>query len=74
MKRPISIPLCLLVACYVALGQLAAAGAIVFMATHDLDLADGLVTRVALVRGGKLEADAPAEPGIRARYRDLVGR
>jgi len=54
--------------------QLATSGAIVFMATHDLDLADGLVTRVVLVRGGRLEADALAEPGIRARYRDLVGR
>jgi ABC-type multidrug transport system ATPase subunit len=54
--------------------QLAASGAIVFLATHDLELADGLVTRVVLVRGGRLEADAPAEPGIRARYRDLVGR
>jgi ABC-type multidrug transport system ATPase subunit len=54
--------------------QLASSGAIVFMATHDLDLADGLVSRVVLVRGGRLEADAPAEPGIRARYRGLVGR
>src|SRR5712671_3226173 len=32
------------------LRQLAAAGAIVVMATHDLDLADGLVSRVAVVR------------------------
>ena len=29
-------------------------GAIVVLATHDLDLADGLVTRVAVVRGGRL--------------------
>ena len=54
--------------------QIASAGSIVFMATHDLDLADGLVTRVALIRTGKLESDARAEPGLRARYRDLVGR
>lgn len=54
------------------LRRLAASGSIVFVATHDLDLADGLVTRVALVRGGRLVADGPAEPGLRARYRELV--
>jgi heme ABC exporter ATP-binding subunit CcmA len=54
--------------------EIAAAGSIVFMATHDLDVADGLVTRVAVIRGGKIESDAPAEPGLRARYRVLVGR
>ena len=36
------------------LRQLAADGAIVVLATHDLDLADGLVTRVAVVRDGRL--------------------
>lgn len=54
------------------LRQLAAAGCIVFMATHDLDLADGLVTRVALIRGGKLLSDERADSGLRARYRELV--
>jgi ABC-type multidrug transport system ATPase subunit len=52
--------------------QLAAEGAIVVLATHDLDLADGLVTRVALVRDGRLAADEPASPGLRARYRSAV--
>jgi len=55
------------------LQSLAAAGAIVILATHDLDLADGLVTRVAIVRGGKLVTDEPAGTGLRARYRSLVG-
>ena len=55
------------------LRRLAAGGAIVVLATHDLDLADGLVTRVALVRGGRLLSDEPAAPGLRARYRALVG-
>jgi ABC-type multidrug transport system ATPase subunit len=54
------------------LRELAAAGAIVIVATHDLDLADGLVTRVALVRDGKLIADEPASPGLRTRYRALL--
>jgi heme exporter protein A len=55
------------------LRRLAADGCLVVMATHDLDLADGLVTRVAIVRGGKLLADEPAGPALRARYRALVG-
>jgi heme ABC exporter ATP-binding subunit CcmA len=55
------------------LRDLAAAGAIVVLATHDLDLADGLVTRVALVRDGRLLADEPAAAGLRARYRSVVG-
>ena len=55
------------------LRQLAASGAIVLVATHDLDLADGLVTRVALMRDGRLLFDEPAAAGLRARYRSLVG-
>jgi len=53
--------------------RLAADGAIVLLATHDLDLAEGLVTRVALVRDGRLIADEPAGAGLRARYRALMG-
>jgi ABC-type multidrug transport system ATPase subunit len=52
--------------------QLAADGAIVVLATHDLDLADGLITRMVVVRGGRLLSDAPAERGTRQQYRALV--
>ena len=55
------------------LRRLAAEGAIVVMATHDLDVAEGLVTRVAVVRGGRLLADDPASSGLRGRYRTMVG-
>jgi heme exporter protein A len=55
------------------LRALAAGGAIVILATHDLDIADGLVTRVALIRDGRLVSDEPAAAGLRARYRALVG-
>jgi ABC-type multidrug transport system ATPase subunit len=55
------------------LRNLAAAGAMVVMATHDLDLADGLVSHVAVVRGGRLVKDERAGEGLRARYRALVG-
>jgi len=54
------------------LRQLAAAGAIVVLATHDLDLADGLVSRVALVQNGRLAIDEPAAPGLRTRYRSAI--
>jgi ABC-type multidrug transport system ATPase subunit len=56
------------------LRHVAAGGAIVVLATHDLDLADGLVSRVVLVRDGRIIADEPAGPGgLRTRYRALVG-
>jgi heme exporter protein A len=52
---------------------LAAAGAIIVLATHDLDLAEGLVTRVVIVREGRLITDEPGGTGLRGRYRTLVG-
>ncbi len=55
------------------LRRLAADGAIVWLATHDLDLADGLVTHVALMRDGRMLVNEPAAPGLRARYRALIG-
>jgi ABC-type multidrug transport system ATPase subunit len=55
------------------LRRLAAEGAMLVVATHDLDVADGLVTRVAVIRSGRLVSDEPAGPGIRDRYRKLVG-
>ena len=54
------------------LKHLAGAGAIVILATHDLDLADGLISRLAVIRQGKLVADEAAGPGLRARYRALM--
>ena len=45
----------------------------IVLATHDLDLADGLVTRVAIVQDGRLVSDEAAGTGLRARYRTLVG-
>ncbi len=53
--------------------ELAASGAMVVLATHDLDLADGLITRVALGRAGRLLADELASAGLRAQYRSVVG-
>jgi heme exporter protein A len=51
----------------------AAGGAIVILATHDLDVAEGLITRMAVVLRGRLVSAAEAGTGIRAQYRALVG-
>jgi len=51
---------------------LAAKGAIVVIATHDLDLADGLITRMAVVRSGRLLSDGNATGGTRQQYRSLL--
>jgi ABC-type multidrug transport system ATPase subunit len=56
------------------LRRLAADGAIMVLATHDLDLAEGLVTRLAVIREGRVLADEPSVGGVRERYRSLVGR
>jgi len=55
------------------LRAIAAGGAIVVLATHDLDVADGLVTRAVMIKGGRLVADEPAAAGLRARYRRAIG-
>lgn len=54
------------------LRRIASDGAIVVLATHDLDVADGLITRMAVVRGGRLLSDGVAGAGIRQQYRALV--
>jgi heme ABC exporter ATP-binding subunit CcmA len=55
------------------LRAIAGEGAIVLLATHDLDLAEGLVSRVVMIREGRIAADEPAAGGLRARYRALFG-
>jgi len=54
------------------LTTIAAGGAIIVLATHDLDVADGLITRMAVVRSGRLLKEEAAGSGIRHRYRALV--
>jgi heme exporter protein A len=54
------------------LTRLAAEGAIIVLATHDLDVADGLITRMAVVRNGRLLKEEAGGSGIRHRYRALV--
>jgi heme ABC exporter ATP-binding subunit CcmA len=49
-------------------------GAIVVLATHDLDLAEGLLDHAVFLRGGRM-VDAIARPEtLRATYRAVMGR
>lgn len=54
------------------LKRIAADGAIVVLATHDLDVADGLITQMAVVRSGRLLFGGQASTGVRQQYRSLV--
>ena len=50
------------------------AGAIVIVATHDLDLAEGMLDRAVFLRDGRL-ADSVARPeGLRSTYRAVMAR
>jgi ABC-type multidrug transport system ATPase subunit len=55
------------------LKALAEGGAIVVLATHDLELADPLVTRVGIMRDGRLVSHEGSTAGLRERYRSVVG-
>jgi heme exporter protein A len=49
-------------------------GAIVILATHDLDLAEGLLDRALFLRDGRI-VEAMATPGaLRSTYRNVIGR
>ena len=54
------------------LRQLRASGAIVVMATHDFDLADGCVDEAVCLANGKLVPMASEGGSLRQRYRDAV--
>jgi ABC-type multidrug transport system ATPase subunit len=56
------------------LGTLRDSGAIVILATHDLDLAEGLLDEAVFLRDGRV-ASAIAQPErLRSTYRDVMGR
>jgi ABC-type multidrug transport system ATPase subunit len=47
-------------------------GCIVVVATHDLDLAEGLLDRLAVLRDGRLLPVADSSASLRDRYRDTI--
>jgi heme exporter protein A len=56
----------------VRLRQFAADGRIIVVATHDLDIAEGLVTRALILRDGRVVAEHEDGRAVRARYFDAI--
>jgi ABC-type multidrug transport system ATPase subunit len=56
------------------LKELRAEGRIVIVATHDLDVAEGLLDRAAVLREGRLLAIDDTPGPLRQRYRSYVSR
>ncbi len=54
------------------LRELRAAGRIVLLATHDLDIVDGLLDRAVVLRAGRTVPVADAGGSLRERYRTAV--
>ena len=51
---------------------LQASGAIVIVATHDLDVAEGLLTRVLFLRQGRMVGSDVESTRLRARYQAVI--
>lgn len=51
---------------------LQAPGTLVVVATHDLDVAEGLLTRALFLRNGRIVADETGSAGLRRRYLDAI--
>ena len=56
------------------LGTLRDSGAIVILATHDLDLAEGLLDEAVFLRDGRVASAMPRPERLRSTYRDVMGR
>ena len=59
------------------LGRLKAlreSGAIVILATHDLDLAEGLLDQALFLRDGRIVETMSAPGALRSTYRSVIGR
>jgi len=56
------------------LGILRDGGAIVILATHDLDIADGLLDHAVFLRDGRMLESLPRPEALRTTYRAVMGR
>jgi heme ABC exporter ATP-binding subunit CcmA len=56
------------------LDALKRAGAIVIVATHDLDLAEGMFDRAVFLRDGRMAAAIDRPAALRSTYRDVMTR
>jgi len=48
-------------------------GAIVILATHDLELAEGLIDEAVFLREGRIASTMTRPEGLRSAYRDVMG-
>ena len=55
------------------LGTLRESGTIVILATHDLDLAEGLLDEAVFLRDGRVAAAVARPERLRATYRNVMG-
>ena len=56
------------------LGELRAAGSILIVATHDLDLAEGLLDQAVFLRDGRVADSINRPDHLRSVYRDVMAR
>lgn len=56
------------------LRSLRESGAIVILATHDLDLAEGLLDQALFLREGRIVESVVTPGGLRSTYRSVIGR
>ncbi|HEY6360182.1 MAG TPA: ABC transporter ATP-binding protein [Vicinamibacterales bacterium] len=56
------------------LDSLRGAGAIVILATHDLDVADGLLDHAVFLRDGRMMESVPRPEALRSTYRAVMAR
>ena len=56
------------------LGALRDRGAIVILATHDLDVADGLLDHAVFLRDGRMMESVPRPEALRSTYRAVMAR
>jgi heme exporter protein A len=56
------------------LGSLREAGAIVILATHDLDVADGLLDHAVFLRDGRMMESVSRPEALRSTYRAVMAR
>jgi ABC-type multidrug transport system ATPase subunit len=56
------------------LRRLRESGAIVVLATHDLDLAEGLLDHALFLRDGRVVEAVQRPEALRATYRSVIGR
>jgi ABC-type multidrug transport system ATPase subunit len=56
------------------LRSLKSAGAIVVVATHDLDLAEGLLDHAVFLRDGRMAESVARPQGLRSTYRAVMAQ